>query len=182
MNRKQNKKKYPVALLTAIFVRALLPFSLGSAQAPPSNTTVSGTNVTFVGQVTNLGGDSTNNVWFEYGTTLSYGQTTQHQTVSQTGLYCITVSGFSPCTTYHYRAVAQNSAGTSYGENKSFTTTCAGVSVDLDVNGQENFVTIPTGSSATLSWTSTNASYCTASGAWSGTKSISGSESISNIN
>jgi hypothetical protein len=35
---------------------------------------------------------------------------------------------------------------------------------------------ITSGSSSTLTWTSTNASSCTASGAWSGTKAISGSQ------
>jgi hypothetical protein len=37
--------------------------------------------------------------------------------------------------------------------------------------------TVSTGSSSTLTWTSTNATSCTASGAWSGTKPISGSAS-----
>jgi hypothetical protein len=36
---------------------------------------------------------------------------------------------------------------------------------------------LTSGSSSTLTWTSTNASSCTASGAWSGTKAISGSQS-----
>jgi len=54
-------------------------------------------------------------------------------------------------------------------------------SVDLKVNGQDGLITVLSGSSITLSWTSANANYCTASGNWSGTKSISGSETISNI-
>ncbi len=40
-------------------------------------------------------------------------------------------------------------------------------------------VTIITGDTATLTWSSTNATSCTASGGWSGTKTISGSESVS---
>lgn len=39
--------------------------------------------------------------------------------------------------------------------------------------------TIQSGSSATLTWSSTDATSCTASGAWSGTKALSGSESVS---
>jgi len=54
-------------------------------------------------------------------------------------------------------------------------------SVDLKVNGQDGLITVLSGSSITLSWTSTNANYCTASGNWSGTKSISGIETISNV-
>ena len=37
------------------------------------------------------------------------------------------------------------------------------------------------GASTTLTWSSTNASSCTASGAWSGSKSISGSEVVNNL-
>jgi len=54
-------------------------------------------------------------------------------------------------------------------------------SVDLKVNGKDDLITVPSESSITLSWTSTNANYCTASGNWSGTKSISGTETISNV-
>lgn len=54
-------------------------------------------------------------------------------------------------------------------------------SVDLKVNGRDEFITIPFGSSATLTWTSSNTNYCYASGNWSGYKSLSGSELISNI-
>ena len=41
--------------------------------------------------------------------------------------------------------------------------------------------TIAAGESSTLSWGSTGASECTASGAWSGTKPTSGSEALSNV-
>lgn len=41
---------------------------------------------------------------------------------------------------------------------------------------------VAAGSQATLSWTTTNASSCTASGAWSGGKAISGSEDVGPIN
>ena len=54
-------------------------------------------------------------------------------------------------------------------------------SVDLKVNGQDDSVTVLSGSSITLSWTSANANYCIAYGDWSGTKSVFGSESITNI-
>ena len=47
--------------------------------------------------------------------------------------------------------------------------------VDIKANGMEN-PTIAYGSQATLSWTSSNADSCAASGSWSGSKSLSGSE------
>ncbi len=42
--------------------------------------------------------------------------------------------------------------------------------------------TLTTGSSATLTWSSTNATTCTAKGAWSGTKSTSGSQTTGALN
>jgi len=53
--------------------------------------------------------------------------------------------------------------------------------VDLKVNGSDGPITIPYNSSATLTWNSANANYCVASGAWSGTKLTSGSESTGNL-
>lgn len=44
-----------------------------------------------------------------------------------------------------------------------------------------NPISIESGSSTSLSWTSTNATTCTASGDWFGNKPLSGSESISNL-
>lgn len=54
--------------------------------------------------------------------------------------------------------------------------------VDLLVNGVNGPVTVATGTAATLSWTSSNATACTASGAWSGSKPTSGSESTGALN
>ncbi|MBM3257860.1 MAG: DUF11 domain-containing protein [Candidatus Nealsonbacteria bacterium] len=53
--------------------------------------------------------------------------------------------------------------------------------VDIKANGYDGTVTIPYNSSANLTWTSSNASSCSASNAWSGTKSLSGSETTGNI-
>ena len=44
-----------------------------------------------------------------------------------------------------------------------------------------NPASITSGGASTLSWTSTNATLCTASGAWSGTKATSGSQSTGNL-
>lgn len=50
--------------------------------------------------------------------------------------------------------------------------------VDLIVNGGNGPVTVDVGSSPTITWTSTNATSCTASNAWSGSKELNGSESV----
>ena len=47
--------------------------------------------------------------------------------------------------------------------------------------GGQKFGPIEDGTSHTLSWTSTNVSSCSASGDWTGAKSVSGTESITEI-
>ncbi len=53
--------------------------------------------------------------------------------------------------------------------------------VDIKANGSDGTITIPYNSSANLTWTSTNATSCNASGDWSGTKGTSGSETTYNL-
>src|SRR3989344_1313670 len=54
--------------------------------------------------------------------------------------------------------------------------------VDIKANGSDGPITIPYNTSATLAWTTTNSSSCTASGDWSGSKSATGgSESTGNL-
>lgn len=175
---KKNIQKICLTSVLVLGIFALTDFAFASC---PDMTTVSGTDVTFVGELTDTGGDESTSVWFEYGKTTSYGYKTSEKTMSSAGIYCIDVSGLSPCTTYHYRAAAKNSAGTSYGEDKTFTTTCQGVSVDIKANGSNGPVTIPYNTSATLKWTSSNADSCYASGSWSGTKATSGSQSTGKL-
>jgi hypothetical protein len=69
---------------------------------------------------------------FEYGKTLSFGQVTSWQPVTEEnpsinqGYFTADVSGLDPGTTYYYRAVVTNALGTDYGHgayaSKSFTT------------------------------------------------------------
>jgi uncharacterized repeat protein (TIGR01451 family) len=63
-------------------------------------------------------------VHFEYGTTTSYGSTTASQTKTGNTSQNVSanISGLSASTTYHFRIVATNSAGTRYGADKAFTT------------------------------------------------------------
>ncbi len=62
--------------------------------------------------------------WWEYGTTTAYGQSTAPQSAGSgqlPGSWSTTVA-LSPATTYHYRLVAANSAGTTYGYDYSLMT------------------------------------------------------------
>jgi tetratricopeptide (TPR) repeat protein len=69
----------------------------------------------------------TTNVHFQYGTTISYGLTTAIQ--SKTGNtyqnVAATINGLAVSTTYHFRIVATNGAGTRYGADRTFTTLSA---------------------------------------------------------
>ncbi len=63
-------------------------------------------------------------VYFQYGTTTSYGHTTPVQTKTGNTYQSVSAnnSGLSASTTYHFRIVATNSAGTKYGGDRTFTT------------------------------------------------------------
>ncbi len=77
-------------------------------------------------------------------------------------------------------------------QNSTFTLTCTGpggsanrsVSVTVDpaalptVTLTANPTTVNSGGSSVLTWTSSNATSCTAGGAWSGAKGLSGSQSV----
>jgi subtilisin family serine protease len=65
---------------------------------------------------------------FEYGTTTAYGSSAPLPPEDLgSGTAPVEVSekieGLAPATTYHFRVVASNSEGTSYGEDETFTTT-----------------------------------------------------------
>ncbi len=134
----------------------------------------------FTGEITNDGGDQNLYVWFQYGKTNSYGYETPRQVKYGTGEFSASVSGLEDCTTYHYRAVAkhQNFDDTMYGEDKTFTTACL-MTVDLKANNSNGPISVSYNNrTINLSWNSSGADTCTASGDWSGLKGISGNEQI----
>jgi len=84
---------------------------------------VSNTFASLQGSVT--ANNLSTSAWFEYGTSVSLGATVGNQSVGSSNnsiTYSYTLSGLQSNTTYYYRAVAQNSQGTSYGQVLSFTT------------------------------------------------------------
>ena len=70
---------------------------------------------------------STTTVYFQWGTTTSYGHTTSTQTqTGNTSLPITTnISGLSASHLYHFRIVATNGGGTSFGSDRTFTTLSA---------------------------------------------------------
>jgi hypothetical protein len=77
---------------------------------------------------------ASSSAYFQYGTTSSYGATTAPNELALlvpgygaplppgTPNVIAALSGLAPSTTYHYRLVASNSGGVSYGADQSFTT------------------------------------------------------------
>jgi hypothetical protein len=106
------------------------PWYSACAAPVPSVSTTPATNVTSNGATVNgivsSNGASTT-VSFQYGLTASYGGTvTAAQSPLAAGASNASVSatlgGLTCNTLYHFRAVGENSAGTSYGANQTFTT------------------------------------------------------------
>src|SRR5438270_3546895 len=69
----------------------------------------------------------TTTVYFQYGTTTSYGSTTLSQIKTGNTYQSVSanVNGLTASTTYHFRIVATNSSGTRYGSDRTFTTLSA---------------------------------------------------------
>ena len=100
----------------------------GSQQPPAVETGVAAghsTSVTLPGTV-NPDGASVSSCRFEYGTTTGYGSNAACASLPGSGSspapVSAALSGLAANTTYHYRLLATNSAGTSDGPDLSFTT------------------------------------------------------------
>jgi len=129
----------PRLLLPALLAGALaLPAStaLAATSAPVVNTSGS-SNVAYSSAIlygnVNARGLATNYV-FQYGTTSVYGAQTPLAPAGN-GTISIklsqSVSGLQPATTYHYRIVAVNSAGTASGNDRTFKTADVPLSVQI---------------------------------------------------
>jgi plastocyanin len=91
---------------------------------------------------------STTTVYFQYGLTTSYGSTTPMQTQTGNTVRAISanISGLMASHVYHFRVVAHNSGGTSFGSDRTFTTLTATGPPVVTTNPATNVAT----SSATL--------------------------------
>ena len=96
----------------------------GGVQAPSVTTTdatnVTSTSATLNGTIDPHGASTT--FYFEYGTTTSYGSFTQQGSTSIAQNIGYDLTGLTPGTTYHYRLVGSNAGGTTFGNDKMFTT------------------------------------------------------------
>ncbi|NEU57913.1 S8 family serine peptidase [Halorussus sp. MSC15.2] len=109
-----------------------------------SASNVGTSSATLSGDLTDLGGASSADVYFEYGESgTSLDSTTSTQTLSATGNFSADVSGLSGGTDYDFRAVANASDGdTDTGSGVTFTTGSSGGSgpaIDsLGINNRSN--------------------------------------------
>jgi hypothetical protein len=132
-------------LLAVAITSAGNPTPASAAASPPSATTGSPSDVglsraTLTGTVDPNGEATT--YYFEYGTTSTYGTQTSPANVGS-GTTAVGVHqaifGLSPNTTYHYRLVTKNSAGTTNGSDQTLTTDATRQSQTV-VLGHEGFV------------------------------------------
>ena len=111
------------------------PTKSTTAPVPPATETTSATDVTETSVVLNGTINPTGlltSYHFEYGATTAYGSRIPAgiEAVAGGGYTTLpffrTVTGLAPGTTYHYRLVATNSAGTNEGTDRTFTTVATG--------------------------------------------------------
>jgi uncharacterized repeat protein (TIGR01451 family) len=87
-----------------------------------SATNISNSQATLNGYLSGYNNYNTVYVWFQWGTSTSYGYETSRQTMSYTGSFNQNVANINNYATYHFRAVAQSSNGNIfYGQNMTFT-------------------------------------------------------------
>lgn len=100
---------------------------------------VTNNSATITGYLQSLGSYRNASVWFEWGPTAAYGQTTSLQTMYSPGTFNYTLQGLNAGTTYHFRALAVPTAAggmTVHGFDSIFTTTFApGLKVSTSVAG-----------------------------------------------
>jgi hypothetical protein len=118
---------YTVPALATLKGIAFAPVAIVSGSAPTA-TTLTASNLT-AGTVTLDGSVNPNGAasgyWFNYGTTVAYGSTSATNSLAAgSSLVNVTapLTGLLAGTTYHYRVVATNSAGISFGADMTFTT------------------------------------------------------------
>ena len=94
---------------------------------PSEATTAAATNIGETNAALNgtLAAGGSSKAYFQYGTTATYGASTSTQNVGASGSpssLVAVIEGLAPGTTYHFRLVAENSGGVTYGDDQTFTT------------------------------------------------------------
>ncbi len=104
---------------------------------------------TLNGTLLDMGGLGAVNVAFEWGETVAYGNTTPLQSMAAPGAFSEVLTGLTPNTTYHYRAMTEG--GTAYGDDMVFTTASVSSNRPLLISPANG--SIVAGTSINYEWT-----------------------------
>lgn len=111
-------------------------------------TGISNTGATLSGTLASLGGATSAQVYFQYGTSTSYtAQTTAN--AGSIGTVTGPLTGLQPGTTYHYRFVVVAGATTVTGDDIMFVTTSSGTGPNMPA---QRFYGIAYGSTSPTTW------------------------------
>lgn len=115
---------------------------IGLSVSTGDATNVSGSSATVSGNLSDLGGADSVDVYFEWGESGSgLPNTSGRQTLSTTGTVEADLSGLQSGTEYTYRIVAETSSGDSaQGDTRSFTTTDLGNTISIEGGSNSNKV------------------------------------------
>ena len=151
-----DKQIFAKSFLILVCVAVLFFGTAVFAQSVPQIQTNSATNVqsnsaTLNASVVSLGGDNSSiTVWFQWGTSTSYGNSTPQQNQNGTGSFSQTISNLNSNTTYHFQTAAQNRYGIVYGQDMTFYTNSNGQVIVGSSSVQTNSATNIQNNSATL--------------------------------
>ena len=140
------------AKTTATVKAGVAPYGIAVAPATPSVQTgaASGVGTSTATLNGTVGAGSSSTVYFQYGTTTAYASSTPAQTIAASAgesQITATLSGLSPETTYHFRIVGEDPVGTSYGSDRTFTTSPKALVAAAPSPGGAGVVTSPSGQS-----------------------------------
>ena len=124
-------KNIALAICLSVILAATMPALVLAMVTPPRVLTYPAVNIgqssaTLKGEVTSDGECAELKLWFELGTDTSY-NIVKTPVIERTtiGPFLTVINGLSPCTVYHYRAVADNNGHRpGYGQDVAFTTNC----------------------------------------------------------
>jgi hypothetical protein len=123
---------------------------------------IKGTEADLTGKVEPNGAET--KFYFEYGPTITYGTKTKEQTTTTLKEPVKLVTGLTTNTTYHFRLVATNSYGTSYGSDEVFATPTEKPELVLAAGEKySHFEISATGGGTVLQWGAQKSIECTSS-------------------
>ena len=118
----------PSTILATIYVTSVATPATVVTEAADS---VTSTTATLNGNLTSMGSFVSVATYFEYGLTTGYGTTAGYDFQSSITTFNEAITGLTPGTTYHYRAVAYGDAAVN-GSDATFTTSLADTSPTIE--------------------------------------------------